>query len=436
MSEMMRPELTGEPFEPGVPRVRNRYFTGKLMTARDLLAEQEYFLGRHRMQNRLALGWGIVCGLEVTDGGAECPGWLRVSPGMAIDCYGRELILEKAATIEFKAETGAAGAAAGPPPSPGAPEANAPAAEPAASENTGQAAPAPPRVGPPPGAMLLYLRYDERFIEPVAVLDPRIGCHADDQECSRVCEVPELKLVPWGDVPRGCWPVRETPTRPTPEEAEAAECDTRPCDHRSCLPPCPCGEWVPLALVWRDADGRVKIDDSGRHYVHPCRRPVTTIIDTNWVHGETTNRVELNSRVNLPDDHNPDSLYLKIRFSRKLKPRADDEEGLGPYFHTLFVEKYDTNMVRDEQRPEAVKLVDGDTALLIEMGEHECQALENDWTRLTLQCDFLEDCHGTPIDGNFLRGKFPTGNGTPGGDFVSWFKLVRPTAPARGGRRR
>ena len=44
---------------------RNRYFTGKLLVARDLVQEQAYFLGRHRLHNRLLHGWGVVCGLEV-----------------------------------------------------------------------------------------------------------------------------------------------------------------------------------------------------------------------------------------------------------------------------------------------------------------------------------------------------------------------------------
>jgi len=73
---------------------RNRYFTGKYMTARDFAVEQEYFLGRHRLHTRLLHGWGVACGLGVTrHPDRECKDWVVVGPGIAIDCCGRELIL-------------------------------------------------------------------------------------------------------------------------------------------------------------------------------------------------------------------------------------------------------------------------------------------------------------------------------------------------------
>jgi hypothetical protein len=43
---------------------------------------------------------------------------------------------------------------------------------------------------------------------------------------------------------------------------------------------------------------------------------------------------------------------------------------------------------------------------------------------VTLRCDFLLDCHGNPVDGTHLRGRLPSGNGTMGGDFQSWFRVV------------
>jgi hypothetical protein len=74
---------------------RNRYFTGKLLVARDLVQEQSYFLGRHRLHNRLLHGWGVVCGLEVEwhPDRENCADVVIVRPGIAIDCEGRELVL-------------------------------------------------------------------------------------------------------------------------------------------------------------------------------------------------------------------------------------------------------------------------------------------------------------------------------------------------------
>lgn len=70
---------------------RNRYFYGKLMTARDFEQEQSYFNGKRWLINRLLFGSGIACGLEVTGGGS--PLLLTIKPGAAIDACGREIIV-------------------------------------------------------------------------------------------------------------------------------------------------------------------------------------------------------------------------------------------------------------------------------------------------------------------------------------------------------
>ena len=49
---------------------------------------------------------------------------------------------------------------------------------------------------------------------------------------------------------------------------------------------------------------------------------------------------------------------------------------------------------------------------------------------VVLKGDFImslgDDCHPPKaLDGNFIGGKLPSGNGSPGGDFTSWF-FVRP----------
>jgi hypothetical protein len=40
-----------------------------------------------------------------------------------------------------------------------------------------------------------------------------------------------------------------------------------------------------------------------------------------------------------------------------------------------------------------------------------------------LLCDFILDCHGNPVDGDHMRGHLPSGSGTPGGVFRSWFTV-------------
>jgi hypothetical protein len=41
--------------------------------------------------------------------------------------------------------------------------------------------------------------------------------------------------------------------------------------------------------------------------------------------------------------------------------------------------------------------------------------------RVTLKCDFLLDANEKAVDGNYLGGTLPTGDGIPGGNFESWF---------------
>jgi hypothetical protein len=74
---------------PKAPR-RPKYSTGQLLTAEVLEAEQSYFLGRRRSDNRRLHGWGVVCGLGVTPTGS---GGVVIEPGLAIDGLGREIVV-------------------------------------------------------------------------------------------------------------------------------------------------------------------------------------------------------------------------------------------------------------------------------------------------------------------------------------------------------
>lgn len=73
---------------------RPRYFDGRLLTADDFRAEQNYHREKLWLHNRMLHGYGIVSGLEVSaqeneSGGAH----IVIAPGYALDGYGRELIV-------------------------------------------------------------------------------------------------------------------------------------------------------------------------------------------------------------------------------------------------------------------------------------------------------------------------------------------------------
>jgi hypothetical protein len=67
---------------------RNRYFKGKNMIADDFTLEQRYGIERRLLLNRAIHGWGVAYGfkLEIIEGGK-----LKCGKGLALDSYGREL---------------------------------------------------------------------------------------------------------------------------------------------------------------------------------------------------------------------------------------------------------------------------------------------------------------------------------------------------------
>ena len=79
---------------------RNRYFYGKLLTVRDFEDEQRYFVEKQRLINRLIHGEGVVCGLKVEDIDGKS-GFIHITPGVALDCCGREIVLPEPVEINL-----------------------------------------------------------------------------------------------------------------------------------------------------------------------------------------------------------------------------------------------------------------------------------------------------------------------------------------------
>jgi hypothetical protein len=70
---------------------RVRYFAGELLGAEDFETEQRYVIDRLRRLNRWLHGWGIAGGLGVSVSQGE----IVVSPGLALDCVGNEIEVER-----------------------------------------------------------------------------------------------------------------------------------------------------------------------------------------------------------------------------------------------------------------------------------------------------------------------------------------------------
>ncbi len=80
---------------------RAPFFHGKVLTPEDLELTQQYFRERFKRHNRSLHGFGIVSGLNVT---VES-GQIVVAPGLALDCEGNELHIERAQSVIVPPDT-------------------------------------------------------------------------------------------------------------------------------------------------------------------------------------------------------------------------------------------------------------------------------------------------------------------------------------------
>ncbi len=394
---------------------RNRYFTGKYMAARDFLGEQEYFLTRHRLHNRVLHGWGVVCGLRVVPHPNEdCrKHWIVVKAGIALDCCGRELVLKCDTALEL------------PIPLPPPPPAPAPVPEP----YPGGAAPEqaehepPPTLSPLPAPCLRFLvcvTYTEELIEQVPALYNEGTCEPSRTEANRVREVAKLVVLDPERFPK-CWRTR---LPRNPEEHCCDDCDEVPGPAGICLEPeCPCGDAVPLALVSyvpEDPANPLHIDMEGRRTLRTPPEFLTHIVHTNWPHGETITLHHLR--------HHMEG-RLEVYFDRKIKPAEGFATGISQY---TFVVGYSDIQRAVEFLPIKTKhppKLEGDCLAVYSIAddilsdEFEGLTLSNHIVYVNLNCDFILDCHDNAVDGNFLGGRFPTGNGLQGSTFRSWFRV-------------
>ncbi len=70
--------------------IRNRYYTGKMLTSKDFLTEQSYMNGKRNFLNHMMYGTGVVCGLSVRRLDELS---IMIESGVAIDEQGREILV-------------------------------------------------------------------------------------------------------------------------------------------------------------------------------------------------------------------------------------------------------------------------------------------------------------------------------------------------------
>ena len=96
----------GRPCEPGSGSLRRpSFFSGQLLDAATLAAEQDYHREKLRRHNLAVLGCGVVSGLAVrVEGGDSAGSRVMVEPGCAIDPRGEQICLGSAVTLAIRAQ--------------------------------------------------------------------------------------------------------------------------------------------------------------------------------------------------------------------------------------------------------------------------------------------------------------------------------------------
>ena len=389
---------------------RLRYFNGRYLNARDFRDEQRFHLSRHYLHNRLLHGWGVVCGLRVVahpDG--ECRReWVKVTPGIAIDCCGREIVVRETVPVRV------------------------PKQEEVDAEGGGK-------------RLYLCLRFLPKAVECVPVLDPESACDDVRKEHSRVRETHELRWI-WLDAKEaqrcGAWrhDADESDDDEKDDERRAEQvaadaqhgqasrpkCDDDCDDASACLESC-CPEHHCLLLA-RVTPGHEEpvIDMEGRRTLPPPGDHLTHIAAVNWPHGGTVTISKLRSELRT----------LRVTFDRRLAPHDNNDDLFGPKGvspGTFRVEFGSVGEDIDSVGYRKLPRVEKGRVAVYKMNplrgrDRNFEYLVNTTVFITLLCDFIEDCRGDAVDGDFVSARFPTGDGRKGGTFRSWFHVVEDSS--------
>jgi hypothetical protein len=194
---------------------RVNYFPRQLLTADDMIADQQYFIAKMRRHNRYLHGWGVACGLLVTIAPTvQSPWQVVISPGYALGPYGDEIYVPNPVNLDL-AQCGP-GAATDP-------------CDPGSLLTTGVA-----KTG---AVIYIAIRYEECFARPVKVLPGGCGCTDSGCEPSRISDSYEIECL--SDLP---------PSAQVPPQGPSM-CDILNGRALAPCPPCPTDPWVVLAQV-------------------------------------------------------------------------------------------------------------------------------------------------------------------------------------------
>jgi hypothetical protein len=425
---------------------RNAYFYGKQFTVRDLLLEQRYLNEKRWLVNRMVAGHGVVCGLDVRWEQEQCA--LVVGVGLALDCCGREILICEPARVAFEeypklceqgqAQAGQEQATPGEPP---AEQAEERAEE---GDDVDAAGYDRRRHGE---RFVLCLEYAECRTDEVYL--PPIGCEDHERkEYNHVRESFTLRIKKWEDVHLPdkdgrveCldWPKYDPET-----------CRTEPLHQALCrrekagCPPCECGGCVVLATIlvrpprYGRRDREVRVDTCTYRtlvyrnrllyeLIHCLHGDLPHIVDLSWasaVHPERV--VEWDTFVQLMDDG------LAVTFDREMDPATlnphtfivtflDRQEGT----HGELVRRRIPGTIQSgwRERCYQARFVPDDKWLKYRLKSGDSPLSYGEDVEILIRGNNVKSRTGKALDGEFIG--LPTGNGSPGGEFVDYFRVLK-----------
>jgi hypothetical protein len=370
---------------------RLRYFHGQPLGALDLRTEQAYHLETARLHHRLLHGWGIVCGLGVhVQDPPPCDPCdpnpdatvVVVEPGAAIDCHGNAIVVRR----------------------------------------------------PRPVRLSRLLRRDalERLKENPATVHLTICFHEQLSHPSRPLLVADCEPVPSCEYGRvlECYRLCASTTAPDPGPA--------------CEPCCgACGDvCLELAAIRNfDPDAELEpeqLDLGGRRPIG--LHDLAEITAINWVHGATYSRDDMTRLL---------AGGLELRFSRPVKVASLQEgvvdvrvgEGGGGRAGGLYAVDGTVDRPKQALTDRLVwrsasdeRLQYGDRVTITVHGDHIvdecCRALDANHTAGAVPV--LEDVELEPVSvPERPCPPRPSGNGSEGGEFVSWVYAATAGGEAR-----
>lgn len=405
---------------------RNKYFYGKLLDVFHLDLEQAYGNRKRWLVNRLVLGSGVVCGLEVAGTAA---GMVQVAPGVALDRHGREIVVPAASpVIDPRQPTDDCGRPTGPPVGDGT-------------------------------TVTVYLAYHECGADYVPATACDCGC--DGEPCCQASTVRERYRV---------LVVPGTTAAPSPQCTMPGLWQTGTSSASLRLPGTYGSLDYPVLSAHVGAacpevagDGRIPLATVTVHG-SGAQPPATVDVDLGVRPVVTSNEVLLEAMVCLLDtvagtgalaapppappritSYSPwthagtlpvdilQSEGLQVTFDRPVQWPHGPSAG-------WFLVELEFGATGADPTERSVRRVEPREPLLSDDRQtvfFPLSASLREWVaqagpdaevlcRVVLKCHVLVDDDGTAVDGDFLGGVLPTGDGVPGGDFDSWFTVTGP----------